>query len=49
MFSVTGCSRIDSTILSQHAVCNNLEEEKEEETESVAVLESVGPVPDRIL
>ena len=29
---VKGCSRIDSIVLGQHAVYNNLEERKEEET-----------------
>ena len=46
---VKGCSRIDSIVLDQHAVYDNIEERKEERTELVSVLKSVGPVSNRIL
>lgn len=40
-----GCSKIDSIVLGQHAVENNLEERKKKKRqESVAVLKSVGPL-----
>jgi hypothetical protein len=35
---VKGCSRIDSIVLGQHAVYNNLEKRKKKRQESVAVL-----------
>jgi hypothetical protein len=43
-FLVKGCSRIDSIVLGQHAVYNNLEERKEKRAESVPALNSVGSV-----
>jgi hypothetical protein len=46
---VKGCSRIDSIVLGQHAVYNNLEEREKKRQESVAVLKNVAPVSDRIL
>jgi hypothetical protein len=46
---VKGCSRINSIVLGQHAIYNNLEERKKERQELVAVLKSVDPVSDRIL
>ena len=50
-----GCGKIDSIVLGQHAVYNNLEERKKKKKkkkrrqESVAVLKSVDSVSDRIL
>jgi hypothetical protein len=46
---VKGCSRIDSIVLGQHAVYNNLEEKINKRQESVAVLKNVAPASDRIL
>jgi hypothetical protein len=46
---VKGCSRIDSIVLGQHAVYNNLEKRKNKRQESVAVLKNVAPASDRIL
>jgi hypothetical protein len=46
---IKGYSRIDSIILGQYTVYNNLEERKKERQELVAVLKSIDPDPDRIL
>jgi hypothetical protein len=46
---VKGCSRINSIILGQPAVYNNLEERKKRRQESIAVLKNAAPVSDRIL
>jgi hypothetical protein len=46
---IKGCSRIDSIVLGQHAVYNNLGKKKNKRQESVAVLKNVAPASDRIL
>ena len=46
--AVMGCSRIDSIVLDQYAVYDNIEERKEKRTESVLVLKSDGLVSNRI-
>jgi hypothetical protein len=46
---IKGCSRIDSIVLGQHAVYNNLGKKKNKRQESVAVLKNIAPASDRIL
>lgn len=47
---VKGCCRIDSIVLGQHAVYDNLErKEKPLRIESVSVTKIVSPVSNRIL
>lgn len=46
---VKGCSRIDSIVLDQHVVYDNIEERKDQRTELASVHKSVGPVSNRIL